>query len=76
MPDHSTAAIACRLQVIKHACPRLAHRAELVIAGDLLGDLAPFILFKDDTRSQVVDQRGWLKQLLNQHLKIFEVFLR
>ena len=51
-----------RLQTFEHARSRLADRAELVVARDLLGDLSALVLHEDDACSQIIDQCLWIEQ--------------
>ena len=72
VPDHAAAPVALtrgRPQARQHAGPRLAHRAELVVARDLLGDLAALVLLEGDAGAQVVDQRPRLEQPPDQRLQ-------
>ena len=72
MPDHAPATVARagrRLETRKHAGARRAHRAELVVARDLLRDLATLVLLEGDTGPQVVDQRPRIEQAPYQRLQ-------
>ena len=58
-----------RFEVRQHAGARLAHGAELVVARDLLGDLAALVLLEGDAGPQVVHQRPRLEQPADQRLQ-------
>ena len=72
MPDHAPATVARarrRLETRKHAGACLAHRAELVVARNLFGDLATLVLLEDDAGPQVVHQRPRFEQPPDQRLQ-------
>ena len=61
--DPATVTIAGgRFQVVEDARTRFADRAELVIAGNLLRDVATLVFFEHDAGAQIVDQRSWIEQ--------------
>lgn len=52
-----------------HAGPRLADRAELVIAGDFFDDVPPLVLLERHARPQIVQQRRGAEQFADQRLQ-------
>ena len=76
MPDHAAAPVAFvvvfaerGLEAREHAGARLAQSPELVVARDLLDDLAALVFLEGDAGAQVVHQRTRLEQTADQRLQ-------